>query len=108
MAPDKVDAGWTKKGGEQGEEELEQDRRRRKMRKEIKESNINSSEEKLTERDIYMINKGIEMEMKMRTGGGVGGGAYRDLLHSSYQEYRLPQGLVYQQRNYDMRELTGS
>ena len=81
MLPDKVDAGW-KKGGEQGEEEP-QERRRVKKKKELVA--VTSSGEKLTERDIYMINKGMEMEIKMRT---------------EYGQYRRPDTLLYQQRNY--------
>ena len=61
MLPDKVDAGW-KKGGEQGEEEPQE--RRRVKKKEL--VTVTSSGEKLTERDIYMINKGMEMEIKMK------------------------------------------
>ena len=105
MLPDKVDAGWTKKAGEDVEEDQEERRKRKSNKKETIAANINSDEDKLTERDIYMINKGMEMEIKMRgragaaagTGEG-GGGGYRDLF-PSYSEYRLPDSLLYQQRS---------
>ena len=108
MLPDKVDAGWTKKAGEDGEEEQEERRKRKSKKKETIAANINPVGEKLTERDIYMINKGMEMEIKMRgragaavgavAGGGEGGG-YRDLYPPSYPEYRLPDSLLYPQRS---------
>ena len=101
MLPDKVDAGWTKKAGEDVEEEQEEKRKRKSNKKETIAANFNSDEEKLTERDIYMINKGMEMEIKMRTAAGAAGGAggYRDLFPPSYSEYRLPDSLLYQQRS---------
>ena len=104
MLPDKVDAGWTKKAGEDVEEEQEEKRKRKSNKKETIAANINSEEDKLTERDIYMINKGMEMEIKMRgragaTAGTGGGGGYRDLFPPSYSEYRLPDSLLYQQRS---------
>ena len=118
MLPDKVDAGWTKKAGEDVEEDQEEKRKRKSNKKETIAANINSDEDKLTEREIYMINKGMEMEIKMRGragaaagtgegggagggGGGGGGGGYRDLFHPSYSEYsyRLPDSLLYQQRS---------
>ena len=101
MLPDKVDAGWTKKAGEEVEEEQEERRKRKSKKKETIAANINSDGDKLTERDIYMINKGMEMEIKMRgraaagaVGGGGGGGDYRDLFPPSYPEYSL----LHQQR----------
>ena len=73
MLPDKVDAGWSKKAGEEVEEEQEERRKRKSKKKETIAANINPVGEKLTERDIYMINKGMEMEIKMRgrAAGGV-------------------------------------
>ena len=99
MVPDKVDAGWTKKAGEDGEEEQEERRKRKAKKKET--ISVNSDEDKLTERDIYMINKGMEMEIKMRAGAGGGGGVggYRDLFAPTYPEYRLPDSLLYPQRS---------
>ena len=108
MLPDKVDAGWTKKAGEEGEEEQEERRRRKSKKKETAGANTNSDLDKLTERDIYMINKGMELEIKMRgragagagAGVGVGGaGGYRDLFSPSYSDYRIPESVLYQQRS---------
>ena len=99
MLPDKVDAGWTKKAGEDVEEEQEEKRKRKSNKKETIAANINSEEDKLTERDIYMINKGMEMEIKMRGRAGAAagtGGGYRDLFPSSYPDYMLPDSLLYQ------------
>ena len=97
MLPDKVDAGWTKKAGEEGEEE--QDERRKRKAKKKETISASSDGDKLTERDIYMINKGMEMEIKMRAGAGGGAGGYRDLFAPTYPDYRLPDSLLYQQRS---------
>ena len=101
MLPDKVDAGWSRKEAVEGEEGQEE-RRRRRRRKEEMSSVLSSCGEKLTERDIYMINKGMEMEMKMRTGGvgGVGGELYGG-QYRHYGQYRLQEGLMYP-RNDDL------
>ena len=100
MVPDKVDAGWTKKAGEDGEEEPEERRKRKSKKKENVGANNSSDVDKLTERDIYMINKGMEMEIKMRgRAAGIGGGGgegYRDLFTPPYPDYLLPDSLLYQ------------